>query len=181
MLRFLAGYAGVFLAAVGLAALLVQFAGATLGTGTLQVVGGVALAAFGLQVLGRLRLPGGGPCRGPVGFFLGRAYGKTPGPGKLGASFALYCAGCCGPAAIGSALLLAGGPSAWRAGLLLLGYGLGMAIPFIFLAAGLAFAFRRLKQMLRYAPIFSAVGGGLAVIMGLLLVFRPVTLFLLSG
>ena len=46
-------------------------------------------------------------------------------------TFAVYSAGCCGPAALGSALLLTGTGSAAGAAFLLLVYAVGMAIPFI--------------------------------------------------
>jgi cytochrome c-type biogenesis protein len=170
---FLAGYMAMFLAAAGLAALLVQAAGWMVGISTLQVAGGLVLAAFGLQVLGWVRLPGGGPCGGALGFFLGRPYRSTPRPGRMGMTFAVYCAGCCGPAALGSALLLTGTGSAAGAAFLLLVYAVGMAIPFILLAAGFAFALRKLKVALRYAPLLSMAGGGVAVIAGAALALRP--------
>ncbi len=175
ILSFLGGYVLTFLAAAGAAALLVRAVGWAVGVTTLQVAGGVMLAAFGLQILGWLRLPGGGPCRGPVGFFLGRPYRSTPRPGRMGMTFALYCAGCCGPAALGSALLLTGAGSAAGAGLLLLVYALGMMIPFVLLAAGMVFAFRMLRHALRFAPVLSFAGGGTAVIAGGLLALRPIS------
>ena len=134
---------------------------------------GLVLAAFGLQVLGWVRLPGGGPCGGALGFFLGRPYRSTPRPGRMGMTFAVYCAGCCGPAALDSALLLTGTGSAAGAAFLLLVYAVGMAIPFILLAAGFAFALRKLKVALRYAPLLSMAGGGVAVIAGAALALRP--------
>ena len=170
---FLAGYLLTFLAAAGAAALLVRAAGWAVGGAWLQVAGGLTLAAFGLQIMGRLRLPGGGRCGGPVGFFLTRPYRSAPRPGRMGAAFALYCAGCCGPAALGSALLLTGAGSAAAAGLLLMVYALGMAIPFALLAAGLAFALRTLRIALRHAPVVSFAGGAVAVIAGAVLALKP--------
>jgi cytochrome c-type biogenesis protein len=177
---FLGGYILTFLAAAGLAALLVQVAGWVVGISTLQVAGGLVLAAFGLQMLGWVRLPGGGPCGGPVGFFLGRPYRSTPRPGRMGMTFAVYCAGCCGPAALGSALLLGGAGSAVGAAFMLLVYAAGMAIPFIVLAAGLSFALRSLKVALRYAPAVTVAGGCVAVIAGVVLALKPLS-FLIEG
>jgi cytochrome c-type biogenesis protein len=175
---FLGGYILTFLVAAGLAALLVQAAGWVVGISTLQVAGGLVLAAFGLQMLGWLRLPGGGPCGGPVGFFLGRPYHSTPRPGRMGMTFAVYCAGCCGPAALGSALLLGGAGSAAGAAFMLLVYAAGMAIPFIVLAAGLSFALRSLKVALRFAPAMTVAGGCVAVIAGAVLALKPLSVLI---
>jgi len=172
--KFLGGYSATFLAAAGAAALLVRAAGWAVGISFLQVGGGLVLAAFGMQILGWVRLPGGGACGGPVGFFLGRPWRATPHPGRMGFSFALYCAGCCGPAALGSALLLTGGGSAGAAALMLLAYAAGMAIPFVVLAAGIAFALRTLRSALRWAPLVTAIGGATAVVAGSLLALKPV-------
>ena len=177
-LSFLGGYVLTFLAAACAAALLVRAAGWAVGVSTLQVAGGLMLAAFGLQILGWVRLPGGGPCRGPVGFFLGRPYRSTPKPGRMGVTFALYCAGCCGPAALGSALLLTGAGSAVGAALLLMVYALGMVIPFALLAAGFAFALKGLKVALRYAPLVSLAGGLAAIVAGAALALRPLSTLL---
>lgn len=176
--RFLGGYALTFLLAAGAAALLVRMAGWAVGVTALQVAGGLVLAAFGLQILGWLRLPGGGACGGPVGFFLGRPWRADPPPGRMGVSFALYCAGCCGPAALGSALLLTGGGSAGAAALMLLAYALGMAIPFVVLAAGIAFALRALRSAIRWTPLVSAAGGAVAVVAGGVLALEPLALVL---
>lgn len=172
---FLAGYALTFLAAAGAASLLIRAAGTVVGVWALQIAGGVALAAFGMQILGWVRLPGGGACGGPVGFFLGGRYRSTPRPSRMGVSFALYCAGCCGPAALGSALLLTGGTSITGAMVLLLAYAAGMAIPFIILAAGLLFALGTMKRFVRHVPALSAAGGVLAIAAGFVLALRPLS------
>lgn len=174
LVKFLGGYAATFLAAAGAAALLVKLAGWAVGVSFLQVGGGLVLAAFGMQILGWVRLPGGGACGGPVGFFLGRPWRATPHPGRMGVSFAFYCAGCCGPAALGSALLLTGGGSAGAAALMLLAYAAGMAIPFVLLAAGIAFALRSLRSAIRWAPLMTAAGGATAIVAGVLLALEPV-------
>ncbi len=179
LLAFLGGYLVTFLAAASVAALVVQASGWIVGISVLQVAGGLVLAGFGLQVIGLLRLPGAGPCGGPVGFFLGRPYRSTPRPSRMGMTFAVYCAGCCGPAALGSALLLTGSGSAAGAALLLLVYAAGMAIPFVLLAVGFVFALRTLRVALRFAPLVTMTGGGVAVVMGAALALRP--LFLLLG
>ncbi len=176
--RFMAAYGVTFLGAAGAAALVVRAAGWATGVSSLQILGGLVLAGFGAQVLGWMRLPGGGPCAGPVGFFLGRSWRVTPSPERMGLSFALYCAGCCGPAAIGSAILITGGRSAGGAAIILLAYAAGMAIPFVVLAAGLAFALESLKRFLRFVPAMSAAGGALAVVMGTLLALEPLSLYL---
>jgi cytochrome c-type biogenesis protein len=152
----------------------VKLAGWAVGVSFLQVGGGLVLAAFGMQILGWVRLPGGGACGGPVGFFLGRPWRATPHPGRMGVSFAFYCAGCCGPAALGSALLLTGGGSAGAAALMLLAYAAGMAIPFVLLAAGIAFALRSLRSAIRWAPLMTAAGGATAIVAGVLLALEPV-------
>jgi cytochrome c-type biogenesis protein len=176
--KFLGGYSATFIVAAGLAALVVRAAGWAVGVSALQVAGGLVLAAFGLQILGWIRLPGGGPCAGPVGFFLGRPWRDTPAPGRMGAAFAVYCAGCCGPAALGSAMLLTGRGSFATAGLLLLVYAVGMAVPFVLLAAGIAFALRAIKSAIRYTPLVSAAGGAVAVVAGAVLALEPVALAL---
>jgi cytochrome c-type biogenesis protein len=96
----------------------------------------------------------------------------------MGFSFALYCAGCCGPAAIGSALLISGGRSLAGSALILLAYAAGMAIPFVLLAAGLAFALEALRKVLRFVPAVSAAGGAVAVVVGALLALEPVSAYL---
>jgi cytochrome c-type biogenesis protein len=175
---FLGGYMLTFMVAASLAALLVKGAGWFVGITALQVAGGLLLAAFGLQMLGWVRLPGGGPCGGPMGFFLGRPYRGNPRPGRMGMTFALYCAGCCGPAALGSAMLLSGTASAVGAMLMLMVYAVGMAIPFIILAAGFVFALRTLRVALRYAPLVTAAGACVAVVTGTLLALRPLSQFI---
>lgn len=113
-----------------------------------------------------------------MGFFLGRPVRRTPSPWRMGVSFAMYCAGCCGPAAIGAALLLAGGGSPATAALLLLAYGVGMALPFIVLASGLAFAFQRTRRALRFTPYLAVSGGIVAIVAGALLALRPLAYYL---
>jgi len=175
LVSFLSGYAITFLAAAGAASLLVRAAGWLAGAAALQVAGGLILAAFGLQILGWIRLPGSGPCGGPMGFFLGRPYRGAPAPWRMGVSFAMYCAGCCGPAALGAATLLAGGTSPAAAALYLLAYAAGMALPFIALAAGIAWSVAATKRAVRWTPLLSAAGGVVAVASGVLLAMRPLS------
>lgn len=98
---FLLGYLAIFgLAAAALMALGDQFPALQQW---MRGGSGLVVAASGALLLsGR---PAANSCEGPNGFLL--RYGRWH-PVGMGAAYALYCAGCCGPYLAGVGLILAG-------------------------------------------------------------------------
>jgi cytochrome c-type biogenesis protein len=131
-----------------------------------QRVGGVIVTAMGLALLGVLRGPlarerrfvpnipaGGGPARP---FVVGVAFGAAWSP-------------CVGPLLAAALTLAARSGEVGRGTLLLLAYALGIGVPFVLAALGLA-SFPHLADRLRKAGvILERVAGVLLVILGVLL------------
>lgn len=130
-------------------------------------LGGVLVIVLGLSMLGVFNLPQ---------FFSGKKLPKFLQPGKpfsaflLGLLFALGWSPCLGPI-LGTILVLAGtGGTALHGALLLLVYSLGLAIPFLLVAAVYGASFSYLTGLSRILPYVNKVGGVLFVLIGVLLV-----------
>jgi cytochrome c-type biogenesis protein len=135
----------------------------------LMIVGGVLVIAFGLVMLGVIRLPFlYRDTRRPLG---ADANPQTPwGAVALGSAFAFAWTPCIGPV-LGAILTIAGASGTLTAGVGLLAvYSLGLAVPFML--AALAFEpFLRMSRGLRpYLPWFERVAGGLLVVIGIMMV-----------
>jgi cytochrome c-type biogenesis protein len=132
----------------------------------LQQVGGVVIAAFGLAMLGVLRLP-----------FLMRER-RVPlaarpagmaGSVLAGAAFGAGWTPCVGPV-LASILLYSGMQSTMGEGMLLLvAYTLGLGVPFFAAAVGFNWYLARVKHLRRWLHPLEKAAGALLVVMGVLL------------
>lgn len=140
-------------------------------------IGGAFVMLSGFFMLGALQIP-----------FLARDFKiRTPHfliPGKslnsffLGATFALGWTPCVGPI-LGSILLAAStSQTAGQGALLLAVFSLGLAIPFLLVAAsGDVFV----KYTARFSAFFSIIGGLFLIVLGLLLFTGKMTLLIAYG
>lgn len=163
---FIAGFSGVFVL-LGAAA---GFLGHTLFQQRIWLsrVGGVFVILFGLFMLDVLKLP-----------FLSRNMqfkipaffqrGKVTNSFVLGAAFGLGWTPCVGPI-LGSILTLAASSATVGEGAVLLAvFSLGLAIPFLIIAASIGSASTYLAKASRYLHIVSIVGGVFLIFLGILL------------
>lgn len=149
-------------------------------------VAGVAVLAFGLHMLGWLRIailqreyrPGlavGGAGAGGAGGAGGVAGGRGAGSGVLGAmglgaAFAFGWSPCVGPM-LGSILLLASQEQTVARGMLLLAaYGVGLGLPFVLAGVAADRALSAAGRLHRHMGWLARTGGALLVAMGVLLV-----------
>lgn len=130
-------------------------------------IGGALVIMLGLSMLGLFNLPQ---------FFSGKKLPKILQPGRpssafmLGLLFALGWSPCLGPI-LGTILVLAGtGGTAAHGAALLLVYSLGLAIPFLAVAAIYGASFAYLRSISRVLPYVNRIGGALFVVIGLLLI-----------
>lgn len=164
-LFFVCGFTLVFLAIGASASLLGQL--------VLQYrdlvarIGGVLIIVFGLYLLGLIR----------PGFLMRerRLHLASRPAGKLGAGLAgvVFAAGwmpCIGPV-LGTLWTLAGVQATmWGAMLLLGGYSIGLALPFLFAAVATSVFLESSRRFRRFIPIVERVSGAVLVVIGLLLV-----------
>jgi cytochrome c-type biogenesis protein len=129
-------------------------------------IGGILVIIFGLSMLGVFDMPR---------FFSGRKMPKFLTPGKpvssflLGLLFALGWSPCLGPI-LGTILVLAGtGGAAAHGATLLFVYSLGLAIPFLLVAAIYGASFSYITSLAKLLPAVNKAGGVLFVFIGLLL------------
>lgn len=133
----------------------------------LTQAGGVLVILFGLVNLGVLRIP-----------FLYRewrfdARRISPGPAgavPLGMAFALGWTPCIGPVLGGILAIAASSSSPVYGASLLLTYAIGLGLPFFLLAAGLSRKGRMMRWLRRRGRVIEAVGGGVLVLMGILMI-----------
>lgn len=164
-LLFVAGFTAVFVTLGSTASV----AGQALGPyrGVLGRASGLLIIAFGVLMLGVIRLPG-----------LYREFRFDPStarrlgtwaPPAMGAAFAFGWTPCVGPI-LGSILLLAGSGSGVGAGAsLLLAYSIGLGVPFVAFAVFLAKLDPVLKWLERHSQVVSRVGGTVLIVFGALL------------
>lgn len=139
-------------------------------------IGGVLVVMFGLHLLGVLRLGA---------FMRERRFQLANTPqGYFGASLAgvVFAAGwtpCIGPV-LGTLWTLAQvRATMWGALLLLSGYSLGLAVPFLVAAAATGYFLNASRRIRAAIPVLEKVSGVVLVLVGLLLVTGSFTL--LSG
>ncbi len=134
-----------------------------------EKVAGVALVAFGVLMLGVIKVPW---LYGEARVDLARARKFGVGAGfVMGMAFAAGWTPCVGPI-LGSILALASATGSVAQGaLLLLAYSLGLGLPFI----AVALLFGRVRPVLqwisRHALVLNRVAGAVLVILGLLVFF----------
>lgn len=131
---------------------------------TLQTAAGILIIAMGLVTAGLLKLPLlmrqrrrdlSGVRRGPAG------------AAALGASFAFGWTPCVGPV-LASILATAATSGAAGAGAVLLAaYSLGLGLPFLLVAAGVARGQHRLGWLRRHGRHIEIAGGILLIVMGI--------------
>jgi cytochrome c-type biogenesis protein len=132
-------------------------------------VSGVVIAAFGLLMLGVVRLPW---LYGEARFDPARArrMGRWAAP-IVGAAFAFGWTPCVGPV-LGSILGLAGSSADVAHGAaLLLVYSLGLGVPFMIVAVFLGSAGPVLRRLQRHAMTVQRVAGALLLVFGLAMAF----------
>lgn len=169
---FVLGFSVVFIA-LGVVAGLLGIAFAPYQV-WLSRIGGVLVIAFGLFMLGALKVP-----------FLNREFkvrgSSAGGPLKsfvLGASFSLGWTPCVGPI-LGSILILAGASgTALQGALLLAVFSLGLAVPFLVLAYGIGSAEGYIARLTPLLNIITLVGGVFLVGLGILLITDGMSLFI---
>lgn len=155
-LGLLAGYGGSFI---------VQY------RDVLSRIGGVLVIFFGLFILFGERFSFLSKLASVKRLNLKHLEPGTPLSAFLfGAAFAIGWTPCVGPI-LGSVLFLATNSSTiWSGGLLLLMFSLGLALPFVFMSFAFGYALQLLKRIEKYLKIFSAIGGVILIVLGLLLV-----------
>lgn len=136
----------------------------------LSRIGGVVIILFGLFML---HIPG-------LNFmkFLNteKRFHTKLKPGEpassliFGATFALGWSPCVGPI-LGTVLILSSNvTTVWQGAFLLAVFSLGLAIPFLLIAASVAHAMSYVKKLTKHLNTISTVGGIFLIIMGVLLV-----------
>jgi cytochrome c-type biogenesis protein len=161
---FVSGFSLVFLAMGASASLLGQL--------VLQYrdwiarVGGVLIIMFGLHMVGLFRL--GLLMRERRILYSGRPATKL-GAGVAGIVFAAGWTPCIGPV-LGSLWTLAGvRGTMWGAMLLLGGYSLGLALPFILAAAATGAFFESSRRISKFLPALERASGAVLILIGVLL------------
>lgn len=161
---FFAGFLIVFVA-LGASASLI---GALLDEHRLWLnrISGVLIIFFGLAMLG---LGWSGAVDGRVTQLVHGAARRRGGPFALGIAFAFCWTPCVGPV-LGSILVLAGASGSLSSGVLLLVvYGLGLALPFLVVGFGFTRALATFRRVQRHYRAIQAVAGIFLVGMGVLL------------
>lgn len=134
----------------------------------LSRIGGIFVILFGLFMLNVLKIP----------FLSKEIQIKTPALFQkgnktnsfiLGATFGFGWTPCVGPI-LGSILTLAAASTTAFQGAFLLGvFSLGLAVPFLIIAAGFSSASTRIAKIGRYLNIISVIGGLFLIFLGILL------------
>jgi cytochrome c-type biogenesis protein len=139
-------------------------------------VGGLVLIVLGLSLMGVLRLRTLARSWRPFERFgrqpLGGAAARNPIAAlALGAIFSIGWTPCVGPtlgAVLGLSSSLGAAPQVVA---LLLGYSLGLGIPFLLMAFALDGSARFVRPLLRHGRTIELVGGGLVVLIGVAIFF----------
>jgi cytochrome c-type biogenesis protein len=133
---------------------------------TIERVGGVVVAIMGLALLGVLR----GPLKREFRFVSRLPKGGGPlRPFVVGVAFGAAWSPCVGPLLAAALTVAARSGQAGRGALLLLAYALGIGVPFLLAALGLASWPGLASGLRRIGPRVQLVAGGLLVILGVLL------------
>ena len=161
---FVLGFGPVFIALGATATIL----GATLRRALplLQQLGGVVIGAFGLYLLGLLRLPF---LMGERRVHLASKPAGLAGTVIAGVAFGAGWTPCVGPV-LASILVYAGTQATMGKGLLLLmAYTLGLGVPFFAAAVGFNWYLVRARHLTRWLRPIERVSGALMLLVGILL------------
>jgi cytochrome c-type biogenesis protein len=130
-------------------------------------VAGLFVIVMGLATTGLLRVPF---------LYRERRLDLTrirPGPAgaiPLGMAFAIGWTPCIGPVLAGMLTAAATVEGAWRGAVLLFVYSLGLGVPFLLLALGVARTGRLFRWLRRHGRAIEVVGGSVLVLMGVLMI-----------
>ncbi|WP_116051478.1 cytochrome c biogenesis CcdA family protein [Amycolatopsis palatopharyngis] len=161
-LLFVAGFSAVF-TALGATASTLGFLLAS-NLNEINLFGGALIVLMGLTVTGLIRLP---LLQRQLRFDLTR-FGRGPaGALPLGAAFAFGWTPCVGPVLASILTTAASTATISRGALLLLAYSLGLGLPFLLLAAGLARGRAAIGWIQRHTRKIEIIGGLTLVAMGI--------------
>jgi len=161
---FIAGFTTVF-AGLGAVAGLLGSSLDTFETG-IRVVGGVLIVVMGLALLG--------VARGPLSRER-RLIPTLPAvtgvarPYVVGIAFGAGWSPCVGPLLAAALTIAARSGQVGRGTILLVAYAMGIGVPFLVAALGLASSPRLAERLRRIGPNLERVAGGLLVVLGVLL------------
>lgn len=165
-LAFIVGFSIIFI----LFGVLAGFAGSALAPFRIWLarIGGILIILFGLFMLGFFKLPMfQTEKRLPLHKWL--PLGKPSSSLFIGGAFALGWTPCVGPI-LGSILLLAGtSGTALEGGVLLTVFSIGLALPFLVIAAAFSKATTYINVVSKYLKPVSVIGGVFLILLGLLL------------
>jgi len=141
--------------------------GAMAPTEVLEKVAGALLIVFGIFLIGATKVPWLNYEK-RLNFTIAKGSGYVRSL-LIGIIFALGWTSCTGPQLGGVLTMVANSQTVWQKAYLLLGYCVGLGLPFI--AVGLAWesASRYLRWLSRHAFVISVVAGVLLISMGILM------------
>lgn len=147
-----------------------------------RIAGGALVVILGLNLMGILRIGFLNRSFAPRRKFgqapVGGVAARTPFAAlALGAIFALAHTPCVGPtlgAILGLSLSAGAAPQVI---LLLIGYSLGLGLPFLALALAMDGSARLTRPLLKHGRAIELIGGGLVVLIGLAIIFDWLTAF----
>jgi cytochrome c-type biogenesis protein len=135
----------------------------------LSRIGGVVIVIFGLYMLHIPGLKFLHVLNNEKRFHTKLKPGKPLSSLIFGATFALGWSPCVGPI-LGTVLVLSSNVTTiWQGTFLLLIFSLGLAMPFLLIAASIAHAMNYVKRMSKYLKVVSTIGGVFLIIIGVLL------------
>ena len=165
-LAFIVGFSAVFIAF----GVLAGFAGTAIAPYRIWLsrIGGVLVIIFGLFMLGLFKIPlFQTDKRIPIPKWL--TLGRPSSSLFIGGTFAVGWTPCVGPI-LGSILLLAGtSSSALQGGFMLTVFSIGLALPFLVIAAAFSKATAYIEKISKYLKAVSIVGGVFLIFLGFLL------------
>jgi cytochrome c-type biogenesis protein len=131
----------------------------------LQRAGGILLVVLGMQMLGLIRIPF---LATELDLRLERGTSGLPRSFLIGVAFGVGFTPCVGPY-LGAILTLLLNESIASGALLLVAYALGLGVPFLLIASGIAGARRVAAWLSRHGRAVSLAGGTLVIVMGLVI------------
>ena len=162
-ISFIIGFSLVFTALGASLGLL----GAVVPQGVLEKVGGALLITFGIFLIAATKVPW-------LNYEKRLDFGRAKGTGYLrslliGVIFSLGWIPCVGPILGGILTLAASSQTVWQGVYLLLGYCLGLGLPFIVVGLALGTASRYISWLSRHAFVTSVVAAVLLISVGILM------------